>query len=174
MGGGIYTLSLDGDGVGQTLMQTEFTESYPAFSPDGRWLAYNSDETGRREVFVLPYPATGPKWQISDQGGGKPVWSPKGDELFYRDGPRLYAVRNESIETDPAFKHGRPKLLFEKPFVDSPIFNDYDVSPDGQRFVFIELTETEAALGPVDQLTVVQNWFEELERLAPPESTAGN
>ena len=147
------------------MIQTEFHEAFPGFSPDGRWLAYHSNETGRREVFVQPYPLTSAKWQISDQGGEKPLWSAKGDELFYRDGPRLYAV---AIETEPAFQPGRPRLLFEKPFADTPRLKDYDVSPDGERFVFIELTEAEATLKPVDQLIVVQNWFEELERLAPP------
>jgi hypothetical protein len=164
----IYTVSLKDGGAVKPLIQTESAEGFPAFSPDGRWLAYHSDETGPREVFVQPYPPTAAKWQISDQGGSKPRWSAKGDELFYRDGPRLYAV---PIETEPTFKSGRPKLLFEKPFVGSPTRSDYDVSPDGERFVFMEMTEEEAARKSVQQLIVVQNWFEELDRLAPPQSS---
>jgi serine/threonine-protein kinase len=163
-GSDIFTLSLDNGGGVKPLIQTEFEESFAVFSPDGRWLAYQSDEKGRREVFVQPYPPTGAKRQVSDEGGSKPRWSAKGDEIFYRNGPKLFAV---PIETEPAFKPGRPKLLFEKPFVETNTRKDYDVAPDGKRFVFLELTEQEAARKPVNQLTVVQNWFEEFERLAP-------
>jgi serine/threonine-protein kinase len=164
-GSDIYTLSLENGGAVKPLIQTEFIEAFPTFSPDGRWLAYQSDEKGRREVFVQPYPPTGAKRQVSDEGGSKPRWSAKGDEIFYRNGTKLYAV---PIETEPAFKPGRPKLLFEKPFVETNTRTDYDVAPDGERFVFLELTAEEAARKPVHQLFVVQNWFEELERLAPP------
>ena len=161
----IFTLSLENGGAVKPLIQTEFVEASPAFSPDGRWLAYHSDEKGRREVFVQPYPPTGAKRQVSDEGGSRPRWSAKGDEIFYRNGPKLYAV---PIQTEPVFKPGRPTLLFEQPFVETNTRSDYDVAPDGERFVFLELTPEEAARKPVHQLTVVQNWFEEFERLAPP------
>jgi Tol biopolymer transport system component len=163
-GSDIFTLSLENGGGVKPLIQTEFEENFAVFSPDGRWLAYQSDEKGRREVFVQPYPPTGAKRQVSDEGGSKPRWSAKGDEIFYRNGPKLFAV---PIETEPAFKAGCPKLLFERPFVETNTRKDYDVAPDGKRFVFLELTEQEAARKPVHQLTVVQNWFEEFERLAP-------
>ena len=171
----LYTLPLDDSGAAEPLLQTEFIETSPSFSPDGHWLAYVSDktETRRREVFVLPYPltATSARKQISDSGGIKPLWSKKGDELFYRNGPRLYSV---PIQTKPTFKAGDPRLLLDKRFGDSPSRRGYDISPDGERFLFMELTKEEAAQGPVQQLIVVQNWFEELKRLAPAQSAAEN
>ena len=166
-GGDIYTLPLDGSGKAEPLIRSEFFEAAGAFSPDGRWLAYNSDETGRPEVFVQRYPDLAAKWQISNQGGYAPRWSPKGDQLFYRYGAGILAV---SIETEPDFKPGRPQLVFEKPLVESSVTFSYDVSRDGHRFVMPGLPEGDATA--VHKLIVVQNWFEELERLVPPVSAA--
>lgn len=163
----IYTLAIDGGGVAEPLLDTEFSESFPAFSPDGRWLAYTSDETGEREVFVRPYPLTTAKYQISEHGGTKPLWSRTGDELFYRSETLLWSV---PIKTEPAFEKGQQQLLFDKAFVNNRTRFDYDVSPDGERFLFIELNEAEANQGATQQLTVVQNWFEELKRLVPEDT----
>jgi serine/threonine-protein kinase len=161
----VYAVSIDGGGTARPLLDTEFNEGFPAFSPDGRWLAYTSDETGQEEVVVRPYPLTTAKYQISEHGGTKPLWSEKGDELFYRSETLLWSV---PIKTAPAFQKGQHRLLFDKPFMDMPTrFSDYAVSPDGERFLFIELNEAEANRGPTQQLTVVQNWFEELKRLVP-------
>ena len=164
-GGDIYTLPLDGSGPAEPLIQTEFFEAPAAFSPDGRWLAYGSNETEQQEVFVQSYPDPAAKWQISNQGGGGPRWSPKGDKLFYKNGAGMFAV---SIETEPDFKPGRPQLLFENPVVESSSALSYDVSTDGQRFLMPGLPE--ADLTEVRQLIVVQNWFEELSRLAPEDT----
>jgi serine/threonine-protein kinase len=171
----ICTLPVSGGVAAEPWLQTEFTEGVPAFSPDGRWLAYTSDDNrnGRREVFVDRYPKRGNKTQISDSGGTGPLWSKRGDETFliYRDGKKLYCV--PILETEPALKAGPRRLLFDGPFVEaSPARISYDVSPDGQRFLFLEQTDAEEAQGPVDQLFLVQNWFEELKQLAPPEDTA--
>jgi serine/threonine-protein kinase len=163
----IYTLPLDGSGKAEPLIQTEFTETLGTFSPDGNWLAYSSDETGQSEVFVRPYPDLTAKWQISNQGGRAPKWSPKGDQLFYSYGAGIFSV---SIETQADFKPGRSQLLFEKPVVESSPSFSFDVSHDGQRFIMPGLPE--ADLTAVHQLIVVQNWFEELERLVPPVSAA--
>jgi serine/threonine-protein kinase len=164
----IYTLALGDGGEAQPLLNSAANETSPVFSQDGEWLAYMSDELGAGpEVFVIPYPrpATSRPYQISEHGGMRPVWSPRGDEIFFRDVQALYAAR---IETKPAFRVLRVErvLDYRSP---TPLRRGYDVSPDGQRFVFLGRTEAEAAIQPIDQLTVVQNWFEELKRLVPNE-----
>ncbi len=163
-GGDIYVLPLDGSGHAEPLIQTEFLDTGAAFSPDGRWLAYSSDETGRPEVFVQSYPAPTTKWQVSNQGGMAPRWSPKGDALFYRSDSAVFSV---SIATDPEFKLGQPQLLFENPTIGASIALSYDVAPDGQRFILPG--SPEADLTSINRLIVVQNWFEELKRLVPAE-----
>ena len=140
-----------------------FDEAEPRFSPDGRWLAYMSDESGRYEIYVQSYPGPGGKWQISTEGGTEPVWNPNGRELFYRSGDKMMAVE---IATRPGFAVGTPRMLFEgryeaPPF---PIVN-YDVSLDGQRFLMLKPSE-EAASAPT-QINVVLNWFEELKQKVP-------
>ena len=111
-------------------------ETAPRFSPDGRWMAYGSNESGRYEIYVRPYPGPGGKWQISTDGGTEPVWNPKGHELFYRDAQKMMAVE---YSVQPSFSVGKPKMLFEGPYVLTPrSFPDYDVSPDGQRFLMLK------------------------------------
>jgi Tol biopolymer transport system component len=147
----------------QPFLRTPFNESLPRFSPDGRWLAYMSDESGRNEIYVQPYPGPGGKWQISTEGGTEPVWNPNGRELFYRSGGKMMAV---DIATQPGFATGKPRMLFEGGYEPAPVPNfNYDVSHDGQRFLMIKSTEaTEAA---PTQINVVLNWFEELKQKVP-------
>jgi serine/threonine-protein kinase len=145
----------------QPFLRTPFSEGAPRFSPDGRWLAYISNESGRYEIYVQPYPGPGGKWQISTEGGTEPVWNPNGRELFYRSGDKMMAV---DIATQPGFAAGKPRMLFEGRYVLSPVQTDnYDVSPDGQRFLMLKPTE-QAAL---TQINVVLNWFEELKQKVP-------
>jgi Tol biopolymer transport system component len=145
----------------QPFLRTPFNEGAPRFSPDGRWLAYMSNESGRYEIYVQPYPGPGGKWQISTEGGTEPVWNPKGRELFYRSGDKVMAV---DIGTQPGFAAGKPRMLFEGQYELSPVqIDNYDVSPDGQRFLMLKPTE-QAAL---TQINVVLNWFEELKQKAP-------
>jgi len=147
----------------QPFLRTPFNESVPRFSPDGRWLAYISDESGRYEIYVQPYPGPGGKWQISTEGGTEPVWNPNGRELFYRSGNKMMAVE---ITTQPSFSAGRPRMLFEGQYVPTPVtFPNYDVSPDGQRFLMIKPSE-QAQAAPT-QINVVLNWFEELKQKVP-------
>jgi eukaryotic-like serine/threonine-protein kinase len=158
--------SSPGSGQGrkaQPFLQTPFNESVPRFSPDGRWLAYISDESGRYEIYVQPYPGPGGKWQISTEGGTEPAWNPNGRELFYRIGDKMMAV---DIATQPSFAAGKPRMLFEGQYVPTPGTNsNYDVSPDGQRFLMLKPSEATGA-APT-QINVVLNWFEELKRRVP-------
>ena len=141
------------------LIRTPFTEIDPRLSPDGHWLAYTSNESGRDEVYVQRFPELGGKRQISRDGGSTPEWDRHGRELFYQNGSRMMGV---AVQTQPTLVAGTPRLLFEGPFV-SESGTVYDVTPDG-RFVMIRLGESEA---PVTQIAVVQNWFEELKRRVP-------
>jgi len=146
----------------QPFLRTPFNESAPRFSPDGHWLAYISNESGRNEVYVQPYPGPGGKWQISTEGGTEPVWNPNGRELFYRSGDKMMAV---DIATQPGFAAGKPRMLFEGQYVPTPLTAPYyDVSPDGQRFLMLKPAEQEQA---PTQINVVLNWFEELKQKVP-------
>jgi serine/threonine protein kinase/Tol biopolymer transport system component len=161
----IWILRLS-DRKAQPFLRTPFNESVPAFSPDGRSLAYISDESGRFEIYVQPYPGPGSKYQISTEGGTEPVWNPNGKELFYRSGDKMMAV---DITTQPSFSVGKPRMLFQGPYVPTPItFPFYDVSPDGQRFLMIKPSE-QTSSSSLTQIVVVQNWFEELKRRVPAE-----
>ncbi len=139
-----------------------FDEYPPRFSPDGRWLAYMSDESGRFEIYAQAFPGPGEKWTLSTEGGKEPVWSRDGREIFYRDGDRMMVV---PLQIEPAFRPGTPRMLFEAPFASNPGgYPNYDVSLDGTRFIMVETDATE-----LNEIHVVLNWSEELKRLAPPD-----
>jgi eukaryotic-like serine/threonine-protein kinase len=147
----------------QPFLRTPFDEAVPRFSPDGRWLAYISNESGRYEIYVQPYPGPGGKWQISAEGGTEPVWNRNGRELFYRNGNKMMVV---DISTQPGFAAGAPRVVFEGRYELAPFpISNYDVSPDGQRFLMLKPVEQEQA-APT-QINVVLNWFEELKRRVP-------
>lgn len=136
------------------------------FSPDGRWLAYQANESGRSEVYVQPFPGPGEARQISADGGAFPRWNPKGGELFYRTGDQWNRWMVVEIELEPTFIARSPRLLFEKASSFSGVLSEYDVAPDGQRFLIVEpMEEFESK-----QINVVLNWFEELERLVPTDN----
>ena len=161
-GGQIWVLRM-GDHKAQPFLQTPFTTGGARFFPDGHWLAYTSDESGRREIYVQPYPGPGGKWQITTEGGTEPVWNPNGRELLYRSGDKMMAV---DIATQPSFTVGKPRMLFEGQYELSPATApNYDVSADGQRFLMLKPTE-QAEAAPT-QIVVVQNWFEELKQKVP-------
>jgi Tol biopolymer transport system component/predicted Ser/Thr protein kinase len=152
-----------GDRKAQPFLRTRFDETSPRFSPDGRWLAYISNESGRYEIYVQPYPGPGGKWQISTEGGSEPAWNPNGRELFYRSGDKMMAVE---IATQPSFSAGTPRMLFEGRYEPAPVpIANYDVSPDGQRFLMVKPNE-QAQLAPT-QINIVLNWFEELKQKVP-------
>ena len=123
-----------------------------AVSPDGRWLAYTSNESGQWEVYVDALIGPGSRAQVSLGGGLMPVWNRNGKELFYRSGNRLIAA---AVTTGPSFAVGNRQVLFESPELRSAqIERDYDVSPDGQHFVMLQRAQ------PLETLVVVLNWFE--------------
>ena len=154
---------MEGEPTTKSLIQTEFFDGTPAVSPDGKWIAYQSDAPGQYEVYVRPFPnVEDGRWLISSGGGNYPVWAPTGEELFYTSFDRLMAVR---IETEP-FLAGNPEILFTGNYF-SPIGRNYDIHPEGQKFLMIK--EGEQTGGTRQELIVVQNWFEELKRLVPTE-----
>ncbi len=163
-GSDIWTLSLAGDGRPRPFLRERFTESHPALSPDGRWMAYASDESGRFEVSVRSYPGPGGLIPISAQGGWEPIWAPDGRTLYYRDlsGSRIMAVSFNTVDSAPLA--GRPRVVVEGPFQGGLYFGrTYDLGPDG-RFLVILRDEPPP---PPTEYRVVLNWFEELKRLVP-------
>jgi len=157
-----------GGGEPEAFATTPFAEEGPSFSPDGRWLAYTSGETGRPEVFVASFPPGGGKWQVSDGGGSQSRWSGDGRELFFRTNTGIMSVR---VATEGgSFRASRPEVVFEGPYLGGlrgvllPGFNfpDYDVTADGKRFVMFQ-GSTEGALAT--EAKVVLGWFDELQRL---------
>ncbi len=140
-------------------------ESCPEFSPDGRWLAYTSTESGREEVYVQPFPRPGGKWLISHEGGTEPLWAHNGKQLFYRsiDSQQVWVV---DVQDGSSFFPSKPRLLFKAPgFAWGWPVRAWDMSQDGQRFLMVKQDERKPQ--PVTEMILVQNWFEELKRLCP-------
>ncbi len=153
----------------QALIRTQFKEDQGTFSPDGRFLAYVSDETGQLQVYLRPFPGPGPRARVSPEGGTEPVWSRDGRELFYRRDRQYFSVT--TTRAGDQLRVGRPQRLFEGDFVVAsliPGFPSYDVAPDGQRFIMV------ARAGDTPRptrLDVVLGWVQELDqRLKPPTS----
>jgi serine/threonine-protein kinase len=150
------------------LLATPADERNGMVSPDGRWLAYESDRSGRFEVWVGPFPHAADRWwQVSTDGGRHPAWSHDGHELFFvtLDG-LLMAVPVDPREA--VWNAGTPQRLFDRRYyTGGGIPRQYDVSPDGQRFLMLAQGTGDRATAPL-QVIVVQNWLEELRRLVPP------
>ncbi len=163
----LYLLSLEGDRKSQPLLGTTFTERLGILSPDGKWLAYVSNESGPG-VYVRAFPGPGSKWRISTEGGTAPLWSPKGLELFYRQENKMMVVPFVA-GTEP--RPGKSKLLFEGEFEENSLRTlNYDVTPDGRSFVMIR--KVDKPVSP--QIHVVLNWFQELGQKARPEGVGRN
>jgi eukaryotic-like serine/threonine-protein kinase len=143
-------------------LTSKASEVDPTFSPDGRWLAYRSDESGRPEVYVRPFPGPGGKWQISSEGGAEPLWARNGKQLFYRGSGKAWAV---DIRTAGGFSASKPRLLFEDSGFGSGFPHVWDLSLDGQRFLMVKVGDRKAI--PLTEMVLVENWLEEVERLAP-------
>jgi serine/threonine-protein kinase len=167
--GDLVVLSLEGDPTPQPFLRTPFFEGGGMFSPDGKWIAYTSNESGSYEVYVRPFSGPGEQRLMSAGAGGQqPVWARDGRELFFlaNDRRTLMAV---DVTTRPALTTSRPRRLLEFERMEDvrpPIYSMYDISPDGQRFLFVQTNEPPREPTP---LVVVLNWFEELKRRVPTE-----
>ena len=150
------------------LVRTTFNERNGEISPDGRWLAYDSDESGRPEIYVRPFPEVdGGRWQVSTSGGTRPLWARSGKELLYL-GPSG-AMMSAPVESGSTFRAGNPTRLFAGRYFLAELQpgRTYDVSPDGQRFLMIKPVVGPDQPAPSASLVIVQNWQEELKRLVP-------
>ena len=165
-------LSLEGTPRVEPLLQTPFDERNAAISPDGRWMAYESNETGRLQIYVRPFPnVADARYQISTGGGRTPAWAPNGHDLFYVNRASIMAV---TVQLTPTFSAGNPTKLFDAPslLLDGRFIGTgtggtnrtYDVSRDGQRFLMIKNNagSSDGNASPAS-MVVVQNWFEELK-----------
>jgi serine/threonine-protein kinase len=145
-------------GQPRAFLTTIASEANPAFSRDGRWLAYASNESGAYEVYVRPYPGPGGKIQVSTKGGTEPVWSKNGRELFYRQGEAMMSV---VMTTQPVLAAGPPRTLFVGHYLRTDTGGaGYDVAADG-RFLMVQPLEDEQ---PATRINLVINWFDELKR----------
>ncbi|HSE63995.1 MAG TPA: protein kinase [Thermoanaerobaculia bacterium] len=155
-GSDVWILPTGGNLSPTPLLHTPFMEAQPEFSPDGRWIAYTSNESGRFEIYVRPYPGPGGKVQASNDGGFEPAWSRDGNELFYRNGPKMMAV---AVRPGPSGTVGKPVQVFERPGLYSEANLErrlYDVAPDGRRFVMLRAIPDESP----PQLRVLTAWTE--------------
>jgi serine/threonine protein kinase len=164
----VWMVPVDGDHKPQTLVQGPFNAGGARFSPDGHWVAYVSDESGRNEVYVRPYPQAGARVQISADGGSQPVWSRNGRELFFRQGEALVAV---NVTLEPNFTAGKPLIVFSRSWPEDPsghaydLIADYDVSADGQKFV---MPKYKPDASNIPNARVILSWFDELKRRTNP------
>jgi eukaryotic-like serine/threonine-protein kinase len=169
----IGILSMEGKREIKELLQEKNLELEPKISPDGRYVAYQSDESGKGEIYVRSFPEVNKgKWQVSNGGGHSPLWSPDGRELFYHSGDAIMAV---DVETAPTFKRGNPKTLFQGTYSSAPfqkvVSTPWDIHPNGKRFLMIKpaasASATPTAASPQQKITIVVNWFEELKQRLP-------
>jgi serine/threonine-protein kinase len=145
------------------VVQTPAADRFPSFSADGQWLAYTSNDSGRVEVYVQPYPGPGPRTLVSTDGGGSPAWRSDGTELFYTVGAgnlvRMMVVPVKA--TAAGFSAGTPRKLFEGRYLSTVPARGYDVTSDGQRFLMVQVLDPPQE--PATELVLVENWFEELK-----------
>ena len=169
----LWTVPLESDSAGlragkpEVFLQTPAEERYPSFSPDGRWMAYVSDESGTFQVYVRAFPDKGGKWQVSNTGGTYPMWSRTGHELFFESLDNhimaaAYTVKGDSFVAD------KPRVWSEKQIggtVNS--VRNVDLAPDGKRIVAIMPVETAEGQKAQNQVTFLENFFDEVRRKAP-------
>ena len=172
----IWTVPIENDGVGLNagkrvpFLQTDFDEREPTFSPDGRWLAYSSDESGTFQVYVRPFPeastAAGGKWQVSNGSGMYPQWSRTAHELFFRTyDTQMITVAPYAVKGD-SFAPGKPQSWSERQLADIGNVN-YDLAPDGKRVAALMPAEEAGGQQPSSHVTFLLNFFDELRRHFP-------
>jgi serine/threonine protein kinase len=171
----IATLSFEGDRERKSLLHEKHQEFNPQVSPDGRWMAYTSDESGQVEIYVRPFPDvdSGGQQMVSDSGGNSPLWSPDGKKLYYRNGEATLAV---PVETEPTFNPGKPVTLFRGAYSSFDLsgigiqYTLWDIHPDGNRFLMMKpaaVTGYESESAIPRKINIVLNWFEELKEQVP-------
>jgi serine/threonine protein kinase len=165
----VGAMSMDNDHKMVPLLQENYQENQPQVSPDGKWMAYTSNESGEYEVYVRPFPdIDSGLWRVSTSGGASPLWSPDGKELFYLSNDGAIAV---SVETEPTFETIKSEVLFEESHLGllQGDAHPWDIHPDGKRFLMIQEytgdTSTEETSRP--KINIVLNWFEELKERVP-------
>ncbi|HXZ20301.1 MAG TPA: protein kinase, partial [Candidatus Acidoferrales bacterium] len=169
----IYTLTMQGDektgwkpGEPKLFLGTPAIEVRPVFSPDGRWLAYMSNESGDMEVYVRPFPGPGGKWQISSGGGEDPVWSRTSKQLFYETPKQQIMFVGYSAAAD-SFQVGKPALWSEGQFTSRGLAINFDLHPDGKRFAVLKSPAGEPEQ-QFNKIVFVSNFFDELRQKVPP------
>jgi serine/threonine-protein kinase len=158
----IVMVRLEGERGVEPLIRTQFLERNPELSPDGRWLAYQSNESGQFEIYVRPFPRVDDgRWQVSTEGGTHPLWERSGRTLYYiADG----VMMRVPVEAGARFGFGNPvRTINVSEYLLDPQGRAYDISPDGRRFLMIKNDSTSGAA----TINVVLNWTEELKRLVP-------
>jgi len=164
----VTVVALQGDRTPRQLDNSRYAQGSPKFSPDGGWLAYCSNESGKPQVYVQAFPGPGPRIQVSSDGGTDPVWRRTGSELFYRNGDSMMAV---PVSPGPSFVNGRPHELWKGHYSHGmssscgpagPTSSNYDVTPDGERFLMIKDEDQDSATSR--QAVVVLGWADELSR----------
>jgi len=162
----LWTVPLAQTNDAKPFIATPFVETGGQISPDGRWLVYQSDESGQAEIYVIGFPGGENKIQVSTNGGTEPLWSRNGKELFYRSGNKLIEV---PVRTGDNFVASAAHVLFEGAFATNTIFGApaYDVSPDGQKFYFVQ---EDSKNNREKTINLVLNWPEELKKIAPAQT----
>jgi len=165
----VTQVELDGTHRVTPLVQSPFAERNGVISPDGRWLAYEANDSGRFEIHVRPFPEVkSGHWLVSTTGGTRPLWARSGQELFYVS--PTGALMRVGVERGPSWAATTPTLLVKARYLMRPIFSlgrTYDIAPDGQRFLMIKEADGTDQTAPPPQLVVVQHFDEELKRLVP-------
>ena len=165
----IGVVPIEGDHTPTLVIRGPADEGHPSVSPDGRWIAYQSNLSGSWQVYVQPFPDLSSRWQVSTEGGVSPMWHPNGRQLFYRNDRAVMSV--PVTPTGNTFTYGNPRVLFEGSYVpesSSPgDARSYALTPDGQRFLMMKEERPPDAGSRATQIVVILNWVEELKRLVP-------
>jgi serine/threonine-protein kinase len=166
--GGIFALTVNDGGGPRAVVSTSAQDVGASLSPDGRWLAYTSDDTGGFEVYVQPFPGPGARQPVSVNGGAFPAWSGDGRQIFFTSRPgRTVTMFAATVSGTDRLTIGVPRELFTGQYVNHTALRSWDVDPGGQRFVLLQQGAPTAAPQPIADMHIVINWTEELKRLVP-------
>ena len=171
----VWVWSKEGSPSARPFLETRFNEQYPTFSPDGRWLAYTSNDSGKEQVYIEPYPGPGRRRPVSTDGGRAPAWARRGTglQLLYKEPVYRWMAVDIEVENNE-LQLGAPVFLFEGHYQGASPTRTWDVTPDGERFLMIQ-SDRGAFQASLDRyltnrVSIVLNWFEELERLVPTDN----